>query len=183
MSDVFDRAFARTIGIEGGFSNNANDAGGATRWGITEAVARAHGYTGDMRELPLTLAKQIAKLEYWDKFRGDDVGAVYDQVALELFDTAYNCGAGTAGQFLQRSLNAFNHQAKDYPDVPVDGAAGPATIAALQAFASKRGAEGGKVLLRAIECLKGARYIAIAEKDPKQETFVYGWILNRVALP
>ena len=34
--------------MEGNFSNNGKDKGGLTHWGITEAVARAHGYSGSM---------------------------------------------------------------------------------------------------------------------------------------
>ena len=37
---------------EGGYANHPADKGGATCFGITEAVARAHGYTGGMRDLP-----------------------------------------------------------------------------------------------------------------------------------
>ena len=40
------------IGREGGYSNHPADKGGATRWGVTEAVARAHGFRGDMRAFP-----------------------------------------------------------------------------------------------------------------------------------
>lgn len=36
----------------GWLCRSPSDKGGPTRWGITQTIARAHGYTGDMRELP-----------------------------------------------------------------------------------------------------------------------------------
>lgn len=179
VSTAFGRAFARTVGNEGDFSNDARDSGGATRYGITEAVARAYGYTGAMADLPFSLALQIAKQAYWDELSLDQIAAVYEPVAAELFDTAYNMGQGIAAQFLERCLNAFLLKS---PVLAVDGAIGQATLHALRTFQSARGAEGCTVLLHAIECLKGDRYIEIAEKNPAKKTFVYGWIRTRVTL-
>ena len=47
-----DRMIEEVIGREGGYSDHPADTGGATRWGVTERVARAHGYRGDMRSYP-----------------------------------------------------------------------------------------------------------------------------------
>lgn len=177
----FDEAFARTVGLEGGFSDDANDSGGATRFGITEAVARANGYGGDMRELPFDLAKNIAKSQYWDTLRLDDVALLSGAVAAEMFDTSYNMGIRSAGKFLQRALNIFNRQGKDYPDLVVDGIVGPGTLFALRAFANLRGADGESVLLRALNDQQGVRYMEIAERQPSQEGFEFGWFLKRVS--
>ena len=38
------------------------------------------------------------------------------------------------------------------------------------------------MLLRAMEALQGERYIALAERRPSQEAFLYGWLANRVGL-
>ena len=46
---------------EGGYVNNPADRGGATKYGITEAVARANGFKGNMKDLPLEVAKAIYK--------------------------------------------------------------------------------------------------------------------------
>ena len=71
MAD-FERAVEKTLKLEGGFVNDPDDPGGATKYGITEATARAHGYTGDMRELPLDVAREIYKKSYWDIARLDE---------------------------------------------------------------------------------------------------------------
>src|SRR5689334_18971880 len=60
----FDSVFTTTLALEGEYSDDPNDSGGATRYGVTERVARANGYTGPMRELPLADARRIAKSQY-----------------------------------------------------------------------------------------------------------------------
>ncbi len=42
---------------EGGYVTTPADRGGATKYGITEAVARANGFKGNMQDLPLDVAK------------------------------------------------------------------------------------------------------------------------------
>lgn len=178
----FETAFQRTVGIEGKFSNNPADRGGPTMYGITERVARANGYDGDMSAMPLLTAQYIYKVQYWDVLRLDDVNALSPAIAEELFDTSVNCGVGTSGKFLQRSLNVFNQQGRDYGDLNVDGVVGPVTVADLKAYLDKRGKLGEQVMLRALNALQGVRYIEIAEKDPTQETFEFGWFANRVTI-
>jgi len=114
MSDAFAEALAETLGSEGGFSDDPADSGGATRYGITEAVARRHGYAGPMRELPAALARDIYRADYWDVQQLDAIALLSRAVARELFDTGVNMGIAQAGEFLQMSLNAFNRQAVDY---------------------------------------------------------------------
>lgn len=182
MTQEFLDAWAATGRAEGGYSNNPNDAGGETMWGITERVARAHGYEGSMRDLPKELAQEIAKAQYWDLMFLDDVAAVSLSVARELFDTGFNAGLSTAVKFLQRTLNALNRQQKDYDDLKADGLMGPLSIVALSAFLIKRKTEGEKVLLRALNGLQAAYFIAIAEVRPQNEDFVFGWLLQRVVI-
>lgn len=167
------------IGREGDYSDHPADRGGPTRWGVTEQVARAYGYKGDMRTLPRQTAIDIYRQRYWLQPRFDQVAAVSPALAEELFDTGVNMGQTVAAKFLQRALNALNRQGKDYPDVAADGQIGPMTIAALKGFAAKRGAAGLKVLTRAVDALQGERYIAIAEARASQEEFLFGWLANR----
>ena len=69
----FERAFEKLLGHEGGFVDHPKDPGGSTRYGITQRVARANGYEGDMRNFPLAEAKRIARKDYWDAVRADEM--------------------------------------------------------------------------------------------------------------
>ena len=165
---------------EGGYSNHPADRGGETNYGITVAVARANGYDGPMRALPLDQARAIYRRLYWHRPRFEAVAVHAPTIAAELFDTGVNMGPPVAAAFLQRALNALNRGATDYPDMPVDGRIGDTTLAALGAFLKRRGAGGERVLLKAIEALQGERYVALAESRPANEAFLYGWLANRI---
>ena len=67
MDDVADvqNLVEALIDREGGFVDNRADKGGPTCFGITEAVARAHGYAGPMRLLPRSEAALIYRRLYW----------------------------------------------------------------------------------------------------------------------
>ena len=175
-----DTLIDAVIDREGRYVNHPADRGGPTCWGITEAVARAQGYAGAMRELPRSEAASIYRRLYWLRPGFDKVALRAPKIAAELFDTGVNMGTGTAAGFLQRALNALNRAARDYPDLTVDRDVGPRTLSALDAFLRARGVSGETVLLRAMEALQGERYIALAERRPSQEAFLYGWLANRI---
>lgn len=91
-----DQYLEDLIKREGGYVNNPADRGGATKYGITEAVARTNGFKGNMKDLPLDVAKAIYRKQYWIAPRLDQVNAVSSAVAEELLDTGVNCGTGFA---------------------------------------------------------------------------------------
>lgn len=120
----FDQAFDIVLRHEGGFSDHAADPGGKTRFGITEAVAREVGYRGDMRELPLDLAKRIYKDRYWDAVRAEELP---EAIRYAVFDAAVNSGPRQAILWLQRAVG-----------VKADGIIGPQTLAAVRAADPER---------------------------------------------
>lgn len=113
----FDEAFSKLIGYEGGYSDDARDSGGKTRYGITEAVAREVGYRGDMAALPLDLAKRIYSERYWLAVRCNDLP---DEIRYVVFDAAVNSGPKQSIVWLQRATGVTD-----------DGVIGPKTLAAV----------------------------------------------------
>jgi lysozyme family protein len=170
------------VAKEGLYSNDPNDSGGETMYGITLAEARINGYLGEMKDMPRSVAESIYEKKYWFAPAFDRVSHIYFDVARELFDTGVNCGTGKAAEFLQIALNALNRQGKDYADIAEDCDIGPATLRALKAYKAHRGEHGEAVLLKALNCLQGARYIELSRLRQKDESFVYGWLDNRVML-
>ena len=102
MESNFDRAFNLLQTIEGGYVNHPNDPGGETNYGITEALARAHGYTGDMKLLPLGTAKSIYKSNYWLK----EFDSMPFAVAYCIFDACVNHGVRRAVLMAQHVVSA-----------------------------------------------------------------------------
>ena len=178
---TIDEIIDNIIKVEGGYTNDPNDAGGATRYGITVAVARRNGYNGDMRDLPIEFARMVYRKQYYEGPHFDDVAKLSPRIAEELTDTGVNMGVTTAALFLQRWLNVMNMEKRFYPDVKADGYIGQQTLACLEAYLKKRGKEGETVLLRALNSSQGHRYLEIAEGRQANENYVYGWLLNRVS--
>ena len=161
--------------------NDASDSGGATKFGITEKVARKNGYKGHMRDFPLWMAHEIYEKKYLNRIKFDAIEHLSPLIAEELADTSVNMGAPRAGEFLQESLNTLNRGGKDYDDLKVDGKIGKQTIKALKKFLKKRGDKGEKVLFKMLNALQGAFYIRLAQRRVKDEKFIFGWFDNRVA--
>jgi lysozyme family protein len=176
-----DQYIDELIRKEGGYVNHPNDRGGPTNWGITEQVARAWGYRGDMKTLPRQTAVEIYKSRYWVQPKFDQVNRLSPAIAEELLDTGVNMGPGVASRFLQRALNTLNVQESRFPDISVDGAIGQMTLNALDTFLKWRGKDAETVMLRMLNAQQSVRYMEIAERDKKQESFQFGWQLHRVS--
>lgn len=162
------------------YTDDPADSGGPTKWGWTKKALRDMGWFGDVK----TLDRQTAFDLYYRRFVANSgfepIAALSNRILAELVDTAVNMGETWAGRFLQTSLNALNDGQKIYPDIVVDGKVGPNTVKVLKKYLDYRNDEGEIVLLRALNCLQGARYLELAEVAPKNERFVYGWLNNRV---
>lgn len=166
---------AEVIRREGRYSNDANDSGGETCWGITKPVARAYGYQGAMRDLPVSVATEIYLRRYWIEPGFARVFDLAPGLAECLLDYGVLTGQETAAKHLQRALNHFNRQGADYADVGADGRIGTLTLAALAGFKAKRGATGLEVLSDLVESMHRVYLVELTERRQKDEAYAYGW--------
>lgn len=168
----------RIIATEGGYVDDPNDPGGATKYGITETTARAHGYTGPMRHMDQGWAKAIYVDSYVIKPKYHHVIMLDPRIGYELVDSGVNCGRNNTGRWLQRALNTFSDDGKRYGKVVVDGYVGPATIKALQRYLSNRPDSGSDVMVKAQDCQQGAYYMGL--NQTRYSGFEYGWFRLRI---
>ena len=195
MSAAIDRIINGVLDGEGGeFTNDPNDTGGPTKWGITQKTYSA--YLGrpatieNVEQLTSGIAFQIYRKMYVLDPGFEQVAIMSELIADELVDSGVNCGVGTASIWLQKILNALNRQQKDWPDIVEDGVLGTATFAALNRCLAKRNkvvvgysfhiTEVELVIWRYLNALQGAYYIQLGERHKNDEEFIFGWGLNRL---
>jgi lysozyme family protein len=155
-----DQLIDRVIDREKGYVWRSADRGGPTCWGIT--LATLHEWRGtpvsaaDVQALGVDEARAIYRKKYFEE---PGLDAVTDPELQELlFDYSVNSGPGAAVKALQSAL-----------DVPVDGAFGPVTKAAL-----------GKVhnleaLFYRVKCERYELLLRYVGVDPEQAQFAGGW--------
>lgn len=176
-----DEMIAGIIAREGGFVNHPSDPGGATNFGITQAVARANGYKGDMRSLSKTTACEIYRREYVEKPGFLAIAEIDPVVGEEVIDSGVNAGQRRAALWFQQALNVLNRRGKDYADIAEDGVIGRGTIGAFQALRRRRGdAKARQLMLKALNGLQFMHYFNLASGGTKFEDFMVGWVDSRI---
>jgi len=122
MKETYDEAMVKVYLDEGGYSNDAGDPGGPTKYGITIHDARAYwksnATASDVRAMPKSIAADIYRKHYATPIHYDDLPPGLDYT---VFDYGINSGVSRSIKVLQRLVK-----------VPVDSVMGPATIKAAQ---------------------------------------------------
>lgn len=155
----FENALAKTLGFEGGVSNDPLDSGGLTKWGVTQKTYDAYRRTTGRDFAPVTEMddvemRAIYREDYWEPIHGDELP---ERLAECVFDMAVNSGVSAAKRTLQRAVG-----------VPVDGVIGRQTLEAA------RLASPLLFLRRRVEFVRD-----VIRNNPSQIEFMAGWV-NRI---
>lgn len=157
---ILEIALAYCLFNEGSeFTNIAADAGGPTRYGVTQRALSAYlgrpASADDVKALSEETVEDVYRKNYWNVIKGD---SIKDQnVATAYFDMAVNMGPSQATKIVQGILG-----------VVTDGLCGPKTIAALNAAKPKD-------FLIAFSQKACLFYGGIATRNVTQMVFLAGW--------
>lgn len=174
VRQIADEIVAR----EGGYVNDPDDPGGATKYGVTIHTMRRLGLdldgdgtvtTADVRALTHKQAVDIFVRHYFERPR---IAEMPETLQPSLFDMYVNAGAN-AVKILQRLLREMGF------DIAVDGAIGPQTLAAARA-ANRPDAEA---LCNAYGVARRNYYFRLADLRPASRKYARtraggkgGWI-------
>lgn len=98
MTETWPKAIEFVLRHEGGYSNDPNDPGGETNWGISKRSYPDR----DIKNLTIDQAKDIYYNDYWLK---NDCEIREWPLDLILFDTAVNMGSKRAKVLQQESFD------------------------------------------------------------------------------
>lgn len=148
------------------FTDDPDDAGGATAWGLTLCLAKAYGI-GTVDDLKAISAEKLASIyraAFW-RFDGLD-----QRVATKLLDLAANEGLHPAIHQAQAALVEFG------VTVAQDGAYGHDTETAMNASSPD-------AILRGIAAEAKDYYEARVANRPKNAKYLAGWLKRAEDLP
>ena len=157
---------------EGGFVNDPDDPGGATKYGITIhtlRTLRGQATIEDIRKLTLEQAAEIYQEHY---FYAPKIDRLPVPLQASVYDMQVNAGRN-AVKLLQRLLADFDEE------VGVDGNLGPQSFGATQRAFDK----AGQFLIDAYAIARRDYYFAIGDKRPRSRKYARtqagakgGWI-------
>lgn len=155
----FDHIINVILSNEGEYSDNSNDKGGITKFGIS-----SRSYPDiDISNLTKIEAKNIYKRDFWNQYLYKKIENL--EIATKFFDLAVNMGHYWACVLMQRALRASGK------NVVEDGNFGPKTLDAINNVDSTD-------LLAALKSEAAGYYRTLAAIDKQDKVFLKGW-LNR----
>ena len=179
MSANFEMAQDFVLEHEGVLSDDKNDKGGLTKYGVSmsylTSLARSKpslvkeivGTTGItrkvVRELTKTQASLLFKWTFWEPYKLDELPLA---TAFCVYDMNVNHGPGNSIRIAQKGCNRLPSLVQ--PLLVVDGKLGPKTRVALRLCACASG-------IQAIASERLAFYECIVQRDSTQRDFIRGW--------
>ena len=169
----FESAMKVVLKHEGGATNDKDDPGGATQWGISLRLLKQLNYdvdkdgdvdAEDVFKLTRTDADRIYLKHFWDKYNFDDISDL--EIAIKLFDTCVNIGPTPTHRLIRTTFNTILVE-----KVPTNGPIDGDILYMLNMVYPE-------VFLEEFRKQQADYYLKIIKANPKLNKYKNGW-LNR----
>lgn len=159
-------ALQTLLPIEGEFSNNPADHGGATKYGISLSFYRTNidpvATVQTINDLTILQVTEIYRKYFWDNYGYGKI--LNQQVATKLFLMCVNSGPKQAHKLIQRATWAV----LGYLCVKDDGILGDESISAINQCASN--------IIYSFRSEAANFYKKLVDNDSSQAMFLNGWL-------
>lgn len=164
---IFSSCIQYVLDNEGGYTDDPNDSGGPTNFGITQDdlsrwIARPAS-VDDIKQLSLKVAEQIYFKWYWSPLGLNFINN--NAICTCIFDTGVNEGLVFAARFAQLSANNCGIN----PLLEVDGQIGDLSEKAINNCDPSEFVNNYASLVK-------KRYQNIVDGNPSQHVFLNGWL-------
>lgn len=169
ISEKYNPEFANTVKVtlehEGYFSDDQDDRGGATKYGISQRFLNGIRYHKKAHELTKEDAVELYYQHFWLKCNCE---LLHPGVALMLFDFGVHSGVAGACKELQRVLSYETEI-----NLAIDGIIGNKTIKALNTVIQKTG--GYEAVVQGLSTKRGLLFFNIIDTRDRQSKYFRGW--------
>jgi len=172
-------ALKEIFGNEGGFQRLRADSGNWTGGkigkgklvGTKYGIAAASYPTVDIPNLTLKQAARYYERDFWGPLRLSELKS--QGLATTIMDTAVNCGVGTGGVLIDRTINIISGKGENAPATPSVDAN---TIKWINDYTKPR---NQRVLFYFVfQALRSERYVAITQRNPVKRQFLDTWLIR-----
>lgn len=159
----FSAMVSQTIAFEtggdrsGGYTDDPDDAGGETKWGISK---RAYPHL-NIKALTYMDAQEIYFKDYWMPCNVQCIHS--ERLAFKVFDMSVLNGTVKAVKYLQKAIRALG------PTIRVDGYFGPITCVSLNLV------DPGTLYAKYLELFEN-RLRWLVRLKPRQKKYLNGWL-------
>ena len=166
----FDYAVNIILEHEGGYTNDADDPGEETKFGITnndlKIYAKQLDFPLDVTNISRSQAINFYEQVFWNKYHYNEIHSL--SIATKIFDMAVDMGAHEAHELLQRALSYCG-----YTQIKVDGILGIQTIEDINEVCL-HGRESDLMY----ELIEEAKYFyeQLVKEKPILNKFLKGWL-------
>jgi lysozyme family protein len=157
MDCKFEKIVENVLKNEGGYSDDQDDLGGETKYGISK---RTYPLL-TVKDLTVGTAKDIYYQDFWINQAYKHF--VSSRIAEKIFDLAINIGKDKAHVILQRALKAVGKIVEE------DGRIGKKTLEAVNSSNERE-------LLAATKSEAAGYYRCVVISKPTQKKFLAGWL-------